>query len=225
MIDIYDDPTPVRHGYTVANIARIAHTTVRSAARRGAHDLDELRATAMCALIGELAAHDCDPGLSVLMRAAEYAIAHAHYDDWSNRGFNPNTRELQKGFPRYWRPGAGTPADEAVAERVAVGQILGALTERQRETVAALAASDGDPKVAALILRITPNSVACNLRNVRRAFLALWFEHETPRAVNWRKGRTLVYSEQAAAARPEIARRAVRIREERRRTAQVSDAA
>lgn len=222
---VYDDQTPVRHGYTAANVSRIAYVALREAARRGAHDLDEKRAIAVYAVITELHEHDCDPGLSILMRAAERAVQNATNADWSDAGYNSRTKELQKGFHPYWRPGDGTPFDERVTERVAVPQILAALTERQRETVQALLDSEGSHQAAALLLGVRPNSVACNLRNVRQAFRALWFEHETPPDVNWRRGRSFTYSDEAAAARPEIARRAVRIREERRAASREAAAA
>lgn len=212
---LYDDQTPILHGYTVANVTRIAYVALRAAAERGAHNLDEKRSIAVCAVITELHDHECDPGLSTLMRAAERAVQNATNSDWSNAGYNSKTKEFQKGFHPYWRPGVAKPLDEAVTERVAVPQILAALTDRQRETVQALVEAEGSHQAAALLLGIRPNSVACNLRNVREAFRALWFEHETPPDVNWRRGRSFTYSEEAAAARPEIARRAVRIRQER----------
>lgn len=222
---IFIDDTPIRHGYNVTDLSRISAAIVSWAARRGAHDLDEKRAIALCALIEELHRHDCDPGLDLLMKAASRALENATDRDWANWGYNSKTKEQQKGFQPYWRPGAGTPLDESVTESVAVRQILAALSERQRETLEALATCFGDPKAAALLLGINPNSVAGNLRNARAAFLPLWFEHETPPAINWRRGRTNTYSEEAAAERPEIARRAVRIREQRRAEARKQAAA
>jgi hypothetical protein len=220
MIRIYEDPTPIALGWTVAAASRLAYAAVEAARRRGAHDLDEKRSIALCAIIGELHEHDVDPGVSRLMRAAEAAIEHESNRDWSNRGYNTNIwkydRVFQKGFQPYWRTGARTPLEDAVVERIGCRQVFAVLSERQQQTLHALAVSDGDPKTAALLLGIKANSVAGNLRNARDAFLVLWHEHETPPAINWRRGRTNTYSPEAAAARPEIARRAVRVREERR---------
>src|SRR5581483_450955 len=115
----YDQETPIRHGYTVADLSRIAAFAVRAAARRGMRDLDEKRSAAMCALIETLHAHECDPGSSVLIRAAEDAISRESDRFWSNWGYNATTKERQKGFPRYWHRVPGTPLDEAVTERVA----------------------------------------------------------------------------------------------------------
>jgi len=214
----YDDTTEVRHGYTVADLSRIAGIAVRAAARRGIRDLDDKHSAAMCALVEELHACACDPGSSALLRAAETAISNSSDRYWANWGYNATTRELQKGFPRYWRPASGTPLDEAVAERVAVHQILAALTERQQQVVHTLAEL-GDRRAAAAVLGVDPTTVSAVLGNARRAFMALWHEGETPRPVDYRAGRSNPYSEAAAAARPEIARRAVRIREERRAAA------
>jgi hypothetical protein len=211
--------TEIRHGYTVSSASRLASVAIRSAATRGAHDLEEKHSVAICAIITELHEHNCDPGSHVLIRAAEHAIDNARTADWSSWGINRQTREFQKGFQPYWRPGAHTPIEDRVTEQIALWQILAALTQRQRETLGALYVCGGDPKAAALLLGIKPVGVAGNLRNIRAAFLELWFEHETPPEINWRRGRTNIYSEEAAAERPEIARRAVRIREQRRATA------
>lgn len=221
---VYEDSTAVRHGYSVADLSRIAGVCVRAAARRGVRDLDEKRSAAMCALVGELHRHDCDPGSSVLLRAAETAISRTLDREWANWGYNAATREPQKGFHPYWHHVAGTPMDEAVAERVAVHQILAALTDRQRQVVHALAET-GDRRATAQLLGIDPTTVSAVLGNARRAFMALWLEGETPPAKDYRAGRVNRYSEQAAAERPEIARRAVRVREQRRAAAREAAAA
>jgi hypothetical protein len=212
---IYDDQTPVRHGYTVADVSRMAWAAIRSAAQRGAHDLDEKRSIAIAAIIEELHAHECDPGGNVLMHAGERAMENATQRNWANWGYNSKTKQFQAGFQPYWRPGAGTPLDEAVAERIAVHQILATLTDRQQEVVRTLVAV-GDRRAAAAQLGIDPTTVSAILGNARRAFSVLWHEHETPRPIDYRAGRSNPYSPEAAAARPEIARRAVRVREERR---------
>lgn len=220
MIRIYEDPTPIAHGYTVAAASRIAYVAAEGWRHTITGDLEERRSVALCAIITELHRHNVDPGISVLMNAAQAAVQREQDRDWSNRGVNTNPwkydRTYQVGFQRYWRTGGRTPMDEAVAERIGCRQILAAMSERQQETLHALAVCDNDPKAAALLLGIKPNGVTSNLRNARAAFLELWHEHETPPAINWRRGRTNTYSAEAAAARPEIARRAVRIREERR---------
>ncbi len=214
----YDQETPIRHGYTVADLSRIAAFAVRAAARRGMRDLDEKRSAAMCALIETLHAHECDPGSSVLIRAAEDAISRESDRFWSNWGYNATTKERQKGFPRYWHRVPGTPLDEAVTERVAVLQALAALTDRQQQVVHTLAET-GDRRATALALGVDPTTISAVLGNARRAFMALWLEGETPRAKDYRIGRANPYSAEAAAARPEIARRAVRVREARRAAA------
>lgn len=216
---IYDDPTPVLHGYTVTDISSLVGVVVLNYARRGSRDLDEKRAVATLAVVEELHRHESDPGASALLRAAEYAVQFETRSAMSDRGYNTNPwkydREYQVGFPAYWIPGAVTALEDKVVERMATTQVMATLSERQKQTLQTLAECGGDPKAAAALLGIRPNSVSGNLLNARAAFLALWFEHETPPTINFRKGRKVVYSAEAAAARPEIARRAVRIREER----------
>lgn len=220
----YDDPTPVRHGYTVTDLSRLAGVCIRVGARRGIANLDEMRSVATCALIEELHRHDHDPGATVLLRAAEDAITREKDRNWSNWGYNSRTHEQQKGFPVYWYEGAGTPLDEKVTERVAVHQVVATLTDRQREVLHHMA-DLGDRRAVALLLGVDPTTVSAVLGNARRAVAALWHEGETPRPVDFRAGRLNPYSPEAAAARPEIARRAVRIREQRRAEAREQAAA
>ena len=198
---IYLDLTPIAHGYTAAAAARIAHV---AATHRPGTDLEERHAIALCAIVAELRAAAADPGTLHLIRAAEKAVNRERGRDASSRGRNVNPnydRTHLVGFVRYATPGARTPLDEAVAERVACRQIMAALTDRQRQVLLTLAACDGDPKAAARILVVHRVTVACILRNVRDRFLPLWHEHETPPAIDWSRARNITYSPQALAAR------------------------
>lgn len=210
---IYGDSTPVRHGYTVAAVARLAHASVYRAAR-SIDRAEDQRSVALCAIIHELHAHDCDPGAVVLMKSAQRAVQNFTQRELSNEGYDHFRARPLKGFVRYWRPGASAPFDERVTERVAIPQILGALTQRQYEVVQALVECGGDQKTAAVLLGVAPNTISNHLRRIRAEFLGLWFEHETPPTVDWSRT-TFVYSEPQRSHRAEIARRSVLVREER----------
>lgn len=199
--DIYRDATLIAHGYTVASAARIAYA---AATHRPGVDLEERHAIALCAIVAELRAVEADPGTLHLIRAAEKAVNRERGRDLSNRGRNVNPnydRTHLVGFVRYAMPGARTPLDETVAERIACRQIMAVLTDRQRQVLLTLAACDGDPKAAARALGVHRVTVACILRNVRDRFLPLWHEHETPPAIDWSRARNITYSPQVLAAR------------------------
>ncbi len=207
---IYKDPTPIAHGYTVAAVARIAHASVYG----GAPTEDE-HATAVCAIIYELHQHNCDPGFDILRAAAHREVENLKHRDWSNGGYDYHTQAPMKGYVRYWRPGSTATFDERITERLAVHQIAGALTDRQKQILKALVICGNDQKTAAVMLGLTPNSVASHLRRIRPVFLDLWFEHETPPQIDWSRT-TWAYSPEALKARREIARQSVQKREERR---------
>jgi len=217
---VYRDLTPIAHGYTVASAARIAYTGAQAASRWPGVDQEERHAVALCAVVAELRTADGDPGTLRLIRAAQSAVTRECNRDMSSRGRNANpwkyNRTHQAGYARYAVSGAATPLDEFVTDSIACRQILATLTSRQREVLCALAACDGDPKTASLLVGVQPTTVSAILRNVRDAFVPLWHEHETPQATNWCRGRTSTYSPAAAAARHEIAQRSAQTRKQRR---------
>jgi DNA-binding CsgD family transcriptional regulator len=207
---IYKDLTPIAHGYTVAAVARIAHASVYG----GAPTEDE-HATAVCAIITELYRYDCDPGFDILRAAAHREAENLKHRDWSNGGYDYRTQAPMKGYVRYWRPGSVATFDERITEQLAVHQIAGALTDRQKQVLKALVICGNDQKTAAVMLGLTPNSVASHLRRIRPVFLSLWFEHETPPQTDW-SHTTFNYSPEALEARREVTRRMVRERQEQR---------
>lgn len=210
-LPLHYDQTPIRHGWNVGHASRVAHIAARYAP--GGHTtFDDRHSAALVAIITELHAHDCDPGVDVLMRAANRAVQGAWHHEWSADGYDWRTGERLTTFVRYWRPAARTPLDEAVVERVAVRQIVAALTWRQRQVLGALVATDGHYPAAALLTGLKPNSIATHQRRIREVFLALWFGDETPRPGVW-GGVTFRYTDQGA--RREVTRRMVREREER----------
>lgn len=207
---IYEDDALVLHGYTVAAVVRIAYSSIY-----GNAPTEDEHATALCAIINELHRYDHDPGLNVLLAAGRREAQNLNHRDWSNGGYDYHAKAPLKGYVRYWRPGSVAPLDERIIERIAVGQIAGVLTERQRQILQALLVCGNDQKVAAAMLGIKPNTVASHLRQIRAAFLYLWFEHETPPRIDFSRT-TFSYSPEALEARRETARRVVRDREEYR---------
>lgn len=164
----------VAHGYTMADLHRIARTGITAAFSRGGDGEERYRAAwdgvvdALCAAGAEA------PTERELVYAAANAVDARNQTDEKHRPDGAN------GIA-YWdalaRP---TPGHERiVVERVALGQILPRLGDTDRQALAALAAC-GTYSRAAAALGIPYFTFMTRIRRARTKFLAAWHEGETP---------------------------------------------
>ncbi len=177
----------LRFGYTLDDLQRIARrAAINTRALAGDfHDRyqEAFSATAEALYAAEhwLPEHD-------LFYAAQNILLHyanksrnfygrAWIDGWGYGGLASAPR-----FAQYWGGFAQTvPSHESrVVERMAVTQILPALSPRQRQVIDALAVTDGDLDAAAKLLGLSYSLVTVHAANARRAAAALWLEGETP---------------------------------------------
>lgn len=172
----------LRFGFTMAEVDRLA----KAAARRvmSATDFEDRYDAAWHGIVTALYEAETAPaerdlyfaGYSAAQRAAtQSAQAHgrsARHD----YGFGS-----APAFVKFWAQFSTTPSHEdGVAERVALGQALGALTPGQYEALAAVAVCD-TLREAAEALAIPYNTLIARYYQARDKVRRLWLEGETPR--------------------------------------------
>jgi DNA-directed RNA polymerase specialized sigma24 family protein len=178
------DVHEIRHGYTFADLDRIAIAAAR--ARLHAYPFHERRDIAWSAIAEHLCAAAERPAETDLLQAGRRALERWLRSDLRHHGISERTLAPMPRHAAYWetlaRPTAG-PEDRAV-ERVALHQILALLPHTQRAALDALA-DCGTFIDAADALGLKYKALANRIDRARRSFLAHWHEGETPSKV-WR---------------------------------------
>ena len=177
----------LRFGYTLEDLQRIARRAAANT-RALAGDFHDRYEEAYSAAAEALYAAEHWPSAQDLFFAAQNILLHyanknrnfygrAWIDGWGYGGLASAPR-----FAQYWAGFASTvPSHESrVVERIAVTQILPALSPRQRQVIDALAVTGGDITAAAQLLGLDYNLVTVHAAKARRAAAALWLEGETP---------------------------------------------
>jgi len=178
----------VRHGYTVADVQRLARVAILARAR-------SLRPTVAtypqihgeaCGLIVIYLYEQADrPAEVELLRAVDRGFSAATEKDLSFRG-RPRSGDYGTAprFAKYWMDFATSMSaspEDRVVDHIAVRQILAHLSPARREPIIVMAAT-GDRDLAAEALGITRSQFTTRLTKARAAFRALWHEGEMPSA-------------------------------------------
>lgn len=172
----------LRHGYTLADVDRMARTANRTVWTT-AMDIDDRNDAAWHGVVEALYAAEHWVPHYQLISAGQRAIWQT-LDDTTRHHGRRSTRgaEPRSSFEAYWadwtRLHAPSP-EWRVVERTALYQVLVQLPPREREALLALAAH-GDYTSAAEAAGMSQNLLRVTLSNARRRFLALWLEGETP---------------------------------------------
>lgn len=174
----------LRGGWTLHGIDRLAKAVVsNNRTWWPAGDRDDLYAAAWHGIVEHLYSADEPPTRIALMEAGRIALHDDVRDSMRHHGARRDSSNNGLKFAQYWEwAGRTTPSPErGIVERLALEQILEALTPRQREAFAALAAT-GDYPEAALLLDIADQTYRSLLGRARGAFRGLWHEGELPSA-------------------------------------------
>lgn len=206
--------TDIRHGYTLADLDRLARAAITRNPWYRAADADERYAVAWHTIAEHLYTADQPPAAHDLIRAA-WRAADAHtMRTGEERGHGRARGEHYAGrtdMPRwhaYWETvtrHAASP-EEPVVERLALAQIWPRLTLAHQQALTALAAH-GDYQAAADAVGASRATFYARVRHARAAVLALWWEGETPRR-GWRDRRVQSPAGRRQSASTHIRRRA-----------------
>jgi hypothetical protein len=89
-------------------------------------------------------------------------------------------REVTGAFGAYWWQPPLSGWENAVVERIALGQVWAAISRADRQVLRALADAGGDQAKAAATLGVPYAAYRGRLGRARKAFRALWHEGEQP---------------------------------------------
>jgi hypothetical protein len=171
------------HGYTLADINRIAASATRHAGTYMCDTADRYQ-MAWSAIVEHLYAVDVPPAERELWHRGRHAIWAAIRDDRRIHGAPVKDRAAGHGdmpsFRRYWWDHAAVvpSCEERVVERLALRQIWPQLTDGHRSALAAYAAV-GTIGGAASALGVSVTAMQSRLQRARVRAAELWHEHET----------------------------------------------
>lgn len=173
--------TPIRYGWTLQSLDTLARAVVsNNRTWWPAGDRDDLYAAAWHGIVEHLYTCDSEPHRHDLMEAGRQALARDVKDTMRHHGARRDGTNTGQRYAMYWEwAGRATPSPEpGIVERLALQQILPALTPGQLAAIHALAAT-GDYAEAARITG-SPTSLKSQLMKGRRRFRELWHEGEKP---------------------------------------------
>jgi hypothetical protein len=189
----------IRHGYTLRDLDRLAHTVVtKNAQWWPAGDRRDQIDTAWSGIVEHLYATDGEPTENDLLDAGTRALVedtkgyrkHHGLRDGGYIGDGPR-------FAAYWYEPPAQPWEERVIERLAAQQILPRVNATHLEAVLALAAT-GDYADAADALGLKYSALTVRLSEARKTFRRHWFAPDSAPPVKGTDRRTASHSKPLA---------------------------
>lgn len=178
-----DPRTDVLWGWTLAEIHDLARSAALSNRWLGA-DLTIRMEAAFDGIVDEILAAPSRPSRHDLQAAGKGAISRGLLKDFCHT-YGVYERDLTMGiassprFAAYWAQVSDDPFDERSAERIAVGQVMAAMSPQHARTLEILAAVP-DLRSAAEAAGTTRGAFKFRVGEARRAFEARWYSPEAP---------------------------------------------
>jgi len=170
-------------GYTMADVdtlTRRAYNKAKNGA--GIIAIVDRWEAAWFGIVEHLYAVDERPEPDELVKAGAHAVREAARECLQSHGLREGGNQRGSHFERYWRSVNASEDDftERLAERLALPQVLGQLTDKEYEAISALAVHGSNVRAAAA-LGVGTAAQTGNVLRARRKILEAWFSPETPR--------------------------------------------
>ena len=183
--------TEVGHGYTMADLHKIARIAASTASAQAMDYADRVD-TAFSAVAEALLTAEEPPGERELICVGRAAVNDLLTQELRHHGTAPDSDtpgRTRPAFERYWWWAARrTPSHEdRIVEEIALRQIWQQLRPGDRRALVALAVWE-DYAAAARARGVVYQTLHSQIRHGRRTFLRLWHEGETPSAL-WGRDR------------------------------------
>lgn len=209
----------VLHGYTLADLDRIALHVVRiNRSWWPAGDRRDQLDTAWEGIAEHLCAAPLPPSRQDLIEAGRAALSREVKDHARHHGAGSHNGIPNAGakFAAWWHLATAPDLspEEAVTERIALAQVLAVLTPRQRDALHALALR-GDYWEAAGVIGVKPQTFRRLLGRARGEFFRWWFQPEEPPAIRGTDRRVMRHETDDPALLEQRARDAGRARAKR----------
>jgi hypothetical protein len=179
--------THLAHGYTLRDLDRLARY-IAGEPQWGTADRIEIHQIAHDGLVDAILGATDAPTAGDVCVAARAAVYAAHRAWRQSHGYRANGPGQATKFFVYWAEWAGptNPANhtghaDLVVERLALSQILGALSPADARVITALAATSGRADTAKAI-GLSPRTASRRITEARARAIALWHEGDTPPA-------------------------------------------
>lgn len=179
---IVAETAELAHGFSMRDVERIAGASVRNTRRYVKWmEPSEQYELAWFAIVELIYTTPDKPATLDMIHAGQKAITAEHERYLADHGVDRDTLGPKVNHAKYWAHVAGPTPDftEAIAERIALPQVLAALTVEQYEVLAAVAAS-GSNAMAAEALGISLSGLNRHLKEARERIIRLWMEGESP---------------------------------------------
>lgn len=176
--------TNLWHGYTLADIDRLARTAAARAYGGRVLDPTDSYHAAWFAIVETLCTAAEPPTGHALVTTGMNAVGRAaedHRHTWGMGSTGDSGVGTRPRFQCYWDGRQVTPSPEdGVVDRLALHQIWPRLSRTYQQAIYAHVIHHGDEQAAAASLGYTLETYRSYFKRARAAYRALWHEHETP---------------------------------------------